>query len=151
MTQYQRSWFQLLSGDAHLARIDFLRRQWNLPGSDGETASQNELALLREYAKRLLDQAARADAAEELSRVTAALKLRISWIAQSIATAIQGLDKTAADELLFFKRQPTSDDRILRSIGVAPDRGRGVSDRPRAVPEPSPATHITQGEYSLPI
>jgi alkylation response protein AidB-like acyl-CoA dehydrogenase len=151
MTQYQRSWFQLLSGEAHLARIEFLRRQWNLPGCDGEVAGRNELALLRDYARRLLDEAAQASAAEKLSRVTAALKLRISWMAQSVAAAIQGADKIAAEELLFFKRQPTSDDRILRSIGVAPERVPGVSDRPRAVPEPSPATRITQGEYSLPI
>jgi alkylation response protein AidB-like acyl-CoA dehydrogenase len=151
MTQYQRSWFQLLSGEAHLARIEYLQRLWKLARGTEETASRNELALLREYARQLLDEAARPDAVEMLARVTAAMKLRISWMAQSIAAMIQGLDKTAADELLFFKRQPTSDDRILRSIGVASDRGRGVSDRSRAVPEPSPATGITQGEYSLPI
>ncbi len=126
MTQYQRGWFQLLSGEAHLARMEFLRRRWRLPCADGETASHNELALLREYAKRLLDEAAHGQVAR-LARVTAAMKLRISWLAQSLAAIIQDFDPVAADELRFLKRQPTSDDRILRSIGVAPNRERVVA------------------------
>ena len=133
MTQYQRSWFQLLSGEAHLARIEQLRRVWDLPRLDGEIAAQNELGLLRDYAGHLLDQAAHAGAVQELARVTAAMKLRISGMAQALAASIQDFDPTAADELLFFRRQPTSDDRILRSIGVTPAAGPPVSGCPPAI------------------
>jgi alkylation response protein AidB-like acyl-CoA dehydrogenase len=118
MAQYQRSWFQLLLGESYLARIERLRRQWELPRSAEDVASLNELTCLREYALRLLDAAASPRAVESLSRVSAAMKLRISWHAQSIAAALQGVDEISATELGYFKRQPTSDERILRSIGV---------------------------------
>ena len=133
MTQYQRSWFQLLSVEAHLARIDFLQRTWSLPRLDAELAGQNELGLLRDFALHLLDHAAHAGAVAELARVSAAMKLRISGLAQSVAASIQDCDRTAADELLFLKRQPTSDDRILRSIGVAPPGGTRVSGAQPAI------------------
>jgi alkylation response protein AidB-like acyl-CoA dehydrogenase len=120
MAQYQRSWFQLLLGEAYLARIEHLQRQWNLPIPREQVASLNELARLREYALRLLDEAARPSAVESLSRVTAAMKLRISWHAQSTAAALRGLDDVSASELGFLRLQPTSDERILRSLGVAP-------------------------------
>jgi alkylation response protein AidB-like acyl-CoA dehydrogenase len=119
MAQYQRSWFQLLLGESYLARIARLRHQWSLPRSTEEIASINELACLRDFASRLLDDAASPSAVEALSRVTAAMKLRISWHASSAAAALRGLDETAATELGYFKRQPTSDERILRSIGAA--------------------------------
>jgi hypothetical protein len=134
MTQYQRGWFQLLSGEAHLARLEHLRRTWDLPHLDAEIAGQNELGLLRDYALHLLDHADQAGAVSELARVSAALKLRISGMAQSLAAAIQGCDPTAAEELLFYKRQPTSDERILRSIGVArPDTACRVNTSPPAI------------------
>jgi hypothetical protein len=134
MTQYQRGWFQLLSGEAHLARLEHLRRTWNLPRLDAEIPGQNELGLLRDYALHLLDHAGQPGAVSELARVSAALKLRISGMAQSLAAAIQGCDPTAAEELLFYKRQPTSDDRILRSIGVArPDAASRVNASPPAI------------------
>ena len=120
MAQYQRSWFQLLLGEGYLARIERLHRQWDLPRPVEQHASLNELAQLREYSLRLLDDAGSASAVESLSRVTAAMKLRISWLAQSTATAVRRFDETSANELGYFKRQPTSDERILRSIGVEP-------------------------------
>jgi alkylation response protein AidB-like acyl-CoA dehydrogenase len=116
MAQYQRSWFQLLLGEGYLARIEQLQRQWDLPQPVEQIASLNELARLREYALHLLDEAAAPSAIEALARVTAAMKLRISWHAQSIAAALRSLDATSASELGYLKLQPTSDDRILRSI-----------------------------------
>ena len=90
-----------------------------VPRSAAEIASLNEVQLLREYSLRLFDEAASPSAVETLSRVTAAMKLRISWLAQSTAAALRNLDQTAADELGYFRRQPTSDERILRSLGAA--------------------------------
>jgi hypothetical protein len=118
MAQYQRSWFQLLLGESYLARIERLRRHWDLPRPTEELASLNELSLLRAYSLRLLDTADSPNAVESLSRVTAAMKLRISWHAQSAATALQCIDETAARELGYLRLQPTSDERILQSIGV---------------------------------
>jgi alkylation response protein AidB-like acyl-CoA dehydrogenase len=119
MTQYQRSWFHLLLGEAYLARIERLHRQWRLPCPVEQRASLNELAQLREYSLRLLDDAESPRSLESLSRVTAAMKLRISWLAQSTAAQLRGVDDVAAHELGFFRRQPTSDDRILASLGAA--------------------------------
>jgi alkylation response protein AidB-like acyl-CoA dehydrogenase len=120
MAQYQRSWFQLLLGESYLERIERLHCQWDLPRPIEQVASLNELARLREYALRLLDDAAALSAVESLSRVSAAMKLRISWLAQSTAAALRNRDDTAASELGYFRRQPTSDERILRSIGADP-------------------------------
>jgi alkylation response protein AidB-like acyl-CoA dehydrogenase len=116
MAQYQRSWFQLLLGESYLARIERLQCQWNLPRPAEQVASLNELARLREYALRLLDEAASPRAVEALARVTAAMKLRISWHAQSIAAALKGIDDTSAGELGYLRLQPTSDERILKSL-----------------------------------
>lgn len=119
MAQYQRSWFQLLLGESYLARIERLQHQWEVPRSVADVASLNEVRLMKEYALRLFDEAATPSAVESLSRVTAAIKLRISWMAQSIASALRNLDAAASTELGYFKRQPTSDERILRSLGAA--------------------------------
>ena len=72
--------------------------------------------LLREYSLRLLDTAASPGAVESLARVTAAMKLRISWLAQSTAAALRGLDDAAASELGYIRRQPPSDDNVLRRL-----------------------------------
>ena len=119
MAQYQRSWFELLLGESYLARIERLQRHWEVPRSVAEIASLNEVRLLKEYSLRLLDEAASPSTVESLSRVTAAMKLRISWYAQSTAALLRNLDETAASELGYFRRQPTSDERILRSLGAA--------------------------------
>ena len=130
MAQYQRSWFQLLLGESYLARIEDLQCRWNLPRPTEQIASLNELARLREYALRLLDEADAPSAVESLARVTAAMKLRISWHAQGTAAALRGIDDSSASELGYLRLQPTSDERILKSIET-----RLVSIGPR---KPSP-------------
>ena len=63
------------------------------------------------------------------------MKLRISWHAQSTAAAIRGLDETAASELGYFRLQPTSDERILRSIGYTTQGGvSGLNEGTMASP-----------------
>ena len=116
MAQYQRSWFQLLLGEGYLARIGRLQQQWSLPRPLEQIASLNELARLREYALRLLGEAAAPRAVESLARVSAAMKLRISWHAQSTAAALRGIDDISASELGYLRLQPTSDERIIKSI-----------------------------------
>jgi alkylation response protein AidB-like acyl-CoA dehydrogenase len=116
MAQYQRSWFHLLLAESFLARIGHLHEQWDVVRSAEELASLQELACLREYSLRLLDTAGSPGAVESLARVTAAMKLRVSWLAQSTAAALRGLDDAAASELGYMRRQPPSDDNILRKL-----------------------------------
>jgi alkylation response protein AidB-like acyl-CoA dehydrogenase len=122
LAQYQRSWFHLLLAEAYLARIGRLHEQWSVTRPVEELASLRELACLREYSLRLLDTAASPGAIDSLGRVTTAMKLRVSWHAQATAAALRGRDDAAASELGYIRRQPPSDERILRAIGVA----RGV-------------------------
>jgi hypothetical protein len=147
MAQYQRSWFQLLLGDSYLARIEFLHRHWQLPRAAEFAASLNELAFLRKYSLCLLNEASSSSAVESLSRVTAAMKLRISWLAQATAAAIQRFDETAANELGYLRRQPTSDERILESIGLTPAALPPVSNGPRPSAQPSTDQSLARGEY----
>ena len=53
-----------------------------------------------------------------LARVTDAMKLRVSLLAQATAAAVRPFDATAAAELEHIQRQPTSDDRILKNIAA---------------------------------
>jgi alkylation response protein AidB-like acyl-CoA dehydrogenase len=136
MAQYQRSWFELLLGETYLARMDRLHQQWRLPRPIEQRASLNELAQLREYSLRLLDDAGSSQAVQSLSRVSAAMKLRISWLAQATATAVRNFDEVAATELGFLRRQPTSDERILESLDSAVN---AAAIAPSASPAPAPA------------
>lgn len=120
VTQYQRSWFHLLVGECYLARIDELSQRLALPRGCEQLVARNELALLRDYAGRLLNEAGRQDVIETLARVTAAWKLRISWLAEATAESLRGIDDIAASELRHLKRQPTSDDRIIRGLSGQP-------------------------------
>jgi len=120
VSQYQRSWFQLLIGESYLARIGYLQDRWNLPRSAEQGVSLNELSRLREYALRLLDEAT-PSSVESLARLSAAMKLRISWHAQLTAAALKGVDDIAASELGYLRLQPTSDARILANIGEKGD------------------------------
>jgi alkylation response protein AidB-like acyl-CoA dehydrogenase len=142
MTQYQRSWFQLLLGESYLARIEHLYQAWNLPLAPELLASLGELVHLRAYALHLLDRAIDPSAIEALARVTATMKLRISWIAQNAASIVRPFDATAAHELGFIRRQPTSDDRILASLAAdrkASDMREAHQDRARKIHLSSPA------------
>lgn len=120
MTLYQRSWFHLLLVECYLARIDHLRQRHALPRGIEDLAARNELGLLRDYATRLLNEAGRPGVIETLSRVTTAMKLRTSWMAESTATALRGMDDVAASELRHLKRQPASDDRIIGALSRQP-------------------------------
>jgi alkylation response protein AidB-like acyl-CoA dehydrogenase len=138
MAKYQRSWFQLLLADAYLSRIGRLHRQWKLPRPVDELASMNEVEQLREYAMALLDTAASPAAIETLAGVAAAIKLRVSLLAQATAAAVKPFDESAAHELGFLRRQPTSDDQILASIRAqgtlgCQKNGNPVSRRSRKV------------------
>ena len=93
-----------------------------MPRTREHVASLNELACLEEYALHLLDHPALPDAVETLAKVTGAIKLRVSWLAQAAADAVRPNDETSAKELGHLRLQPTSDDRILQSIGL---RGPG--------------------------
>jgi alkylation response protein AidB-like acyl-CoA dehydrogenase len=92
MAQYQRSWFHLLLGEAYLARIDALHLEYQLPPVAENLASLNELSFLRTYSLCLLNEATSPAAVDSLARVTAAMKLRISWLAQSTAAAVRAFD-----------------------------------------------------------
>jgi alkylation response protein AidB-like acyl-CoA dehydrogenase len=118
MSQYQRGWFQLLLAEGYLARIHRLHSAYRLHCPAERIASFNELAQLREYSLRLLDEAARPDAILSLAAVADAIKLRVSLFAQATAAAVRKFDATAAAELEHIQRQPTSDDRILASIAA---------------------------------
>ncbi len=120
MAQYQRSWFQLLLGEAYLSRVLRVRETWNISPSMEDIASLNELALMKDYALRLLDESVSPAVIENLGRVTNAMKLRVSWQAQATAAAVRERDEIAAKELGYLRMQPTSDERIVRSLWNAP-------------------------------
>jgi len=150
VARYQRSWFHLLLGESYLARIDRLRGIWDMPHTTAEIASLNELTWLREYALRLLDDAGASGGAESLSRITAAMKLRISWLAQSTAAALHGRDEDAVSELRYFSRQPTSDERILRSICADP-RLSAANYMPQILIRAAASTTPPHAQASVPI
>lgn len=116
MSVYQRSWFHLLLAEGYLARIEHLHEQYALTRPVEQLASLNELDCLKQYAVHLLDDSQFPRAVAELGRVTAAIKLRVSWMAQATANALRGRDDAAAAELGYIRMQPTSDERILRSF-----------------------------------
>jgi hypothetical protein len=127
-SDYQRCWFQLLLADAYLARLERLHRSWGLTRSADQLMSLNELAQLRQYALRLLDDRSAGSGVEPLKKATSAMKLRVSRMAQAAMGALGELaERTPADaarlradaaELGYIRRQPTADEIILRSIGV---------------------------------
>jgi alkylation response protein AidB-like acyl-CoA dehydrogenase len=151
MSQYQRSWFQMLLGEAYLARIQALQQRFDLPRAVEQLVSCNEMDCLQAYSRQLLDQATSPAAIASLARVTDTIKLRVSWLGQKTAEALRAHDEVAAHELTFLRRQPTSDERILRNIEAlfAVQDPVPVSVGPRSKPVPSPASHTTEGQYSL--
>jgi hypothetical protein len=122
MSVYQRSWFHLLLSEGYLARIEHLHEQYALPRPVDQLASLNELACLKKYALHLINDTQLPRSVAELGRLTSAIKLRVSWMAQATANVLRGRDDAAAQELGYIRLQPTSDERILRSIEVMTPR-----------------------------
>jgi len=127
ISDYQRCWFHLFLVEMYLARLDRLHRIWDLECCEAHLVSLNELSRLREYALRLLDEfSSRADLGS-LTSTTAAMKLRVSMLAQSTMAALHCLEevtdagnarqlRTDASELSYIKSQPTADKQILREL-----------------------------------
>jgi hypothetical protein len=137
-SEYQRCWFHLFLTEIYLARLERLHGIWGLRRSAEQVMSLNELAQLRAYALRLLDDFSSHSDIRPLKETTSAMKLRVSLMAQStMASLREREDWTPADsqqlradasELCYIKAQPTADEIILRSLGVLP--------QPSDVPEP---------------
>ena len=129
ISDYQRSWFHLFLAEIYLARLEHSRAVWGVPRTTEHIVSLNEAARLREYSLHLLDNYSSSPDVDRLSKTTGALKLRVSLLAQSTASALRSLgDATIADaqelaadiaELGYMKSQPTADAKILRSLGVS--------------------------------
>jgi hypothetical protein len=128
ISDYQRCWFQLFLAEMYLARLEHLQRVWGLPRYADQVIGLNEMSRLREYSLHLLDHFSPGADTERLKKTTSALKLRVSLMAQSTVVALRSRDaRTATDrqqlatdagELCYIKSQPTTDERILRSIGA---------------------------------
>jgi hypothetical protein len=128
-SDYQRCWFHLFLAEIYLARLDRLHHVWKIRSSAEQIMSLNELSRLREYALRLLDESSSGSDIQALKKTTSAMKLRVSLMAQSTMTSLRAReDLTPADagqlradasELRFIRSQPTADEIILRSIGIA--------------------------------
>jgi hypothetical protein len=126
---YQRSWFHLFLAEMYLARLERLHQVWDLRRSAEQIVSLNELSQLRAYALRLLDDFSSGADIQPLTKTTCAMKLRVSLMTQSTTAQLRRReDETPADarrlrsdasELGYIKSQPTADETILRSIGVA--------------------------------
>lgn len=129
ISDYQRCWFHLFLVEMHLARLDRLHRIWDLRRCDEHLVSLNELSRLREYSLRLLDEFSSRGDLESLTSTTAAMKLRVSLLAQSTMAALHDLEvadagdarqlRTDASELSYIRSQPTADKQILRRLGVS--------------------------------
>jgi alkylation response protein AidB-like acyl-CoA dehydrogenase len=144
MTQYQRGWFHLLIGEVYLSRIEQLHREFALARTPAHLATLEELSHLRAYSWQLLDAARSPDTIGRLARVTALFKLRVSGLAQATADAVRPHDESAANELGFLRRQPTSDERILASLAdrVVSERKRTPIERAVAQPYGVPPNYL---------
>jgi hypothetical protein len=128
IANYQRCWFHLLLAEAYLARVVRLHARWNLAHPADEMIDLNELSCLRDYSLRLLDESGLGQI-DGLLRASAAIKLRVSRLAQSTARSLNELVATRpaeaaslradASELAYIRLQPTADEKILRSLELA--------------------------------
>jgi hypothetical protein len=114
-SDYQRCWFHLFLADLYLARLERLQQAGGFVRSTEHIVNLTELAQLRAYALRLLDEFSSGADIQPLKKITSAIKLRVSLMAQASMTLLRGPD---AIELGYIKSQPTADDVILRSIGA---------------------------------
>jgi hypothetical protein len=129
-SDYQRCWFHLFVADVYLARVERLHQVWGLARSAEQIMSLNELSQLRGYALRLLDDFSSGSDIQPLQKTTAAMKLRVSLMAQWTMASLRGREERTpvdaqqlradASELGYIRSQPTADEMILRSIGVLP-------------------------------
>ncbi|HKQ14371.1 MAG TPA: hypothetical protein VJT80_13130 [Steroidobacteraceae bacterium] len=116
ISDYQRSWFHLFIAEIYLARVTHLRSAWELPDSG---ASLSEVARLRQQSLQLLDDFEVGADVAPLTRMTAALKLRVSMMSQMTAAALRGRGLAGqAGGLGYIKSQPTADAKILSGFGV---------------------------------
>ncbi len=130
ISDYQRSWFHLFIAETYLARVEHL---------GGERSE--EVARLRQESLRLLDDFAIGTDVQPLLQTTAALKLRVSMMSQTMAAALRSRGLAAeAGGLGYIKSQPTADDRILRAnsrpslAASSLPRPHPASQRPAAAP-----------------
>ena len=116
ITDYQRSWFHLFIAEIYLARVEHLRNTWELPEPG---VGRSEVARLRQQSLQLLDDFRVGADVAPLTRMTAALKLRVSMMAQTTAATLRSRGLAAqAGGLGYIKSQPTADDKILRGFGA---------------------------------
>jgi hypothetical protein len=130
-SSYQRCWFHLFLADVYLARLERLHQIWDLPRSAEQIVTLNELALLRAYALRLLDDVSFGSDIQALHKASSAIKLRVSLMAQATMASLHGLEsltpaaaarlRADGSELGYLRHQPTADEAILRSLGVQND------------------------------
>jgi hypothetical protein len=126
VTSYQRSWFHLFIAEIYLARVDYLQSMAGLPQTPEHVANRGAVSGLRHESLRLLDDFALGGDIGPLTRTTAALKLRVSMLSQTTATALVSRGLAAeAGGLGYIKSQPTADDRILARQSRAEARPTG--------------------------
>jgi hypothetical protein len=125
--QYQRCWFHLFIAEVYLARREHLREIWQLPRTHQHVVTLNEVSHLRLYSLTLLDDYAAGGDLVPLTKATAALKLRVSLLAQATADELRNLDGASdaralaadASELCYIKSHPTADDKIVQDLGLS--------------------------------
>lgn len=116
ISDYQRAWFHLFIAEIYLARVEHLRNTWELPEPG---VGRSEVARLRQQSLQLLDDFRVGADVAPLTRMTAALKLRVSMMAQTTAATLRSRGLAAqAGGLGYIKSQPTADARILSGFGV---------------------------------
>ncbi len=103
ISDYQRAWFHLFIAEIYRARVEHLGG-----------ATPDDVPRLRQQSLRLLDEFTIGGDVGPLVQTTAALKLRVSMLAQATAAALRsrGL-AAAAGGLGYIKSQPTADEKIL--------------------------------------
>jgi hypothetical protein len=123
ISDYQRAWFHLFIAEIYLARVEHLRNTWELPEPG---VGRGEVARLRQQSLQLLDDFRVGTDLAPLTRITAALKLRVSMMAQTTAATLRSRGLAAqAGGLGYIKSQPTADAKILqRAVGLKPDLQR---------------------------
>lgn len=129
VSDYQRCWFHLFLAEMHLARLERLHSAWQLPRTAEHVVNLNEASRLREHSLHLLDNFCGGPGIELLARITGALKLRVSLMAQSTVSVLRSRNNPTAEEaqrlaadtaeLCYIKSQPTADEKILRSLGMS--------------------------------